>query len=188
VPTPPSGFANVTLVFDLPGQATDDATIVYGIQAAAYDTSLAELLFDAWETTILPNQHNGGLLLRAEIETGDGFTYTSTQTAVTGGASGDNEQPQVAVLIQKRTAQGGRANRGRMYVPMIDGGTFGAEGAMPSGDLLTWQSDIDDWYDSHGAADVGIFVFHANNDTPTEVTSMVVSGLVATQRRRGPRG
>jgi hypothetical protein len=188
VPIIPAGFAQVDVMFDAPGQGTDDAHCLYGIQAALYDDGLANDLFAFWADNILTEQASSWALTAVEITTSDGSNFQSDAAIVGGGKTGAAEQPQVCVLVRKLSASGGRANKGRFYVPGIDADDFSDEGVLDTSARTAWQNGFNDWYAAHGAGDIGIVILHSVAGAPTDVTGMQVTGAVATQRRRGPRG
>jgi len=188
VATIPATFAQADLAFDLPGQAVDDAHVVFGILAAAYDSALADVIFSEWETNVLPLQSNAITLNSVTLRDSDANVFVSSQSPAQGGASSEMEQPQVAVLVKKLSTIGGRANKGRMYIPGVPGAALVPEGVMASGVQATWQNGFDNFFASLGATDVGMFILHSGVAFPTSVSSLQVSPVVATQRRRGPRG
>jgi len=101
--------------------------------------------------------------------------------------------PQVAVLVKKNTAVGGRRGRGRLYWPSIDEGTVGANGVINTSTVNAYQSSMNGFFNAWGQTgalnSVGMVVLHAASPLsptppPTPITGLAVQALVATQRRR----
>lgn len=147
---------------------------------------------------------NQAVITHSTVVLGDGtstFTQGESTAAGTRGLNAIDSQPsQVAALIRKRTSFGGRANRGRSYIPWsISDEDADSVGALTSGKVTDLQAAADDWLTSVKNGSVFYMVI-ANRtydlpwDNPNrvvtlitggpEVTSMQADSLVATQRRR----
>lgn len=105
------------------------------------------------------------------------------------GTSGLEELPlNNAVVVQKRTALGGRKGRGRMFLPPIyfDESAVSRFGNISPGTV----SDVQDMVDvvkTHMNTTLGIDMLLFHNDgvtAPSEVTELIVESTIATQRRR----
>ena len=101
-----------------------------------------------------------------------------------GTVSGDPMTPQVAYLVKKLTALGGRRNRGRFYLPGVVESKVDGAGNVLGAFQTTIQTSMDDFMTDTGAADIGVVILHSDGGTPTDVTSLQVEPKVATQRRR----
>jgi hypothetical protein len=94
--------------------------------------------------------------------------------------------PQVAVLVQKRSGLGGRANRGRFYVPAV----WIAEADIDNlGNLTTTvfnatQAQWNSFLVNQDTDGYGVWVLHSGFGAPAQVTALNVQRKVATQRRR----
>lgn len=95
---------------------------------------------------------------------------------------------QVAVLFRKLTAAGGRANRGRMYVPWACGAVSVDEGGfIDAGAVASFNGVAADFLTELLAIAGGMVLLHDESSpvtAPTAVTGLVCQGQVATQRRR----
>jgi hypothetical protein len=167
----PTGAA-CTFGIDL-GIATDPAAVAEGIH-------------DSWRTTILTVQNDDCVLDTVRVKFGPndtgGFGEYTDPTG--GGQVGDGVPAQVAVLCKKNTNLGGRQGRGRMYIPGLDETTVGENGSIAPGTVVLWQTEVDAFEAALGPATDGMVLLHGNSLSPTEVTSLVIDGRVATQRRR----
>ncbi len=95
----------------------------------------------------------------------------------------------VAVLIQKRTALGGRRNRGRLYLPWyIDEAGVDEVGTITVGSIAAIQAAMTAWRSALVAANLPMVILHNPGVTitpaPVNVTSLFCTGLISTQRRR----
>lgn len=94
--------------------------------------------------------------------------------------------PNVALLVRKRTALGGRKNRGRFFIPwsvredQVDEG-----GIIAAADVTTAQNAVTTTLSTLQTANLPMVILHqADSAVPPLVTSLTVDALVATQRRR----
>lgn len=95
--------------------------------------------------------------------------------------------PNVAILVNKITALGGRRNRGRMFFPpfyppesIIDSG-----GLIQTGVVAAMQSALTSARGAMVTAGYPPFLFHsAAPFTPAAIVALQLQGRVATQRRR----
>lgn len=104
-----------------------------------------------------------------------------------GSSSGASLPPNTCYLIQKRTASGGRKNRGRMFLPKPSAAAIGENGAISSSQLLALAGAAGNFLtDCEAITGVtNCYVLHSSSvDTPTQITSLVPDANIATQRRR----
>jgi hypothetical protein len=110
--------------------------------------------------------------------------------SATGSGSTAFSPPQVSFLVKKRSAVGGRKNRGRVFIPHVRESVVDFRGDVESSYRSGCQDAFDDFVTAVGAAievtdDV---ILHTNPaDTPTPITSYSWESKVATQRRRFER-
>lgn len=113
----------------------------------------------------------------------------------TGGAlSFEGPPPNTSVLLQKVTALGGRANRGRAFWPgLVSRTDLSESGVISGGPLAAIQADVDSFLahlatgNGGATAETPMVILHDETSpttTPTPVIDLVVDSLVATQRRR----
>lgn len=93
-----------------------------------------------------------------------------------------------ALLVNKSTASGGRANRGRMYLPPLhlNEGAVDAAGNISSSPLAGIQLRLNATLAALAVADWQPVLFHqgVSPAAPTNVTALTAQSLIATQRRR----
>lgn len=140
---------------------------------------LASNSFDARATAISA---------RLTVQTSTGPVIYEQALGVTGTRTGEAQPPNVAVLIRRNTARGGRRGRGRLYLPSaylseVDVQEGGVIASARRTELQTIATNI-----AVGAVGAGLGVpVLLHNDgvvPPDEIESMVVQNLVATMRRR----
>lgn len=189
----PPGYTNVAYRFSLTGDL-EEMMISLGVYAGSA-LSVAEIAETAYTVAAFVGNpfHSESMLA--------GWTFKGT--TATQGTAGDplvaewnqltagNIQAaglpnNCAHLVSKRTALGGRANRGRMYPPAFH---LGESSITPNGtfveNLATVQSYYTEWFIDLVGADMIPVLFHsAIGATPTVIQSLQVDSRIATQRRR----
>lgn len=104
---------------------------------------------------------------------------------------GDGDPPALpnncALLVRKLSALGGRKNRGRSFYPDVQGAATFSNGDIDPAVLGNFQSAWDDWMtnlDGVTGLEEAVILHSDPLDAPTPITSWVVAGKIATQRRR----
>lgn len=134
---------------------------------------------------------------------GDGTTAFTVGRSIVAPIRGLNAAssvtPNTAVLVQKRTGSGGRAGRGRVYLPwMLNEGEVNEIGAINAAYVTGIQNDLNATaLVTQGSQVIANRVYDLPWDNPNRqlvalnigpvVTSMPVQAMAATQRRRMPR-
>lgn len=113
----------------------------------------------------------------------------SVSNASVGGRSIGTFPPNVACLIHKRTARGGRRGRGRMFIPWILSTTeVGEDGVIQAARITALNAALLIFKNQLTAQSDPMVILHSPGSTspgaPDVVTSLYASNLVATQRRR----
>jgi hypothetical protein len=123
-----------------------------------------------------------------------GTLFSDVNPTVVQGASisiFESPPPNVSIVIAKKTAQAGRQFRGRLFSPAnnIDESSVSNAGIISGGHLTTQQG-----YWTHVASDIAsnsidIVLLHepplvGATPAPTDITSLSVTPLVGTNRRR----
>lgn len=109
---------------------------------------------------------------------------------VSGNGASTGVTPAVSVMVKKVTAFGGKAGRGRMFVPGLVEGAVTAAGLIDTSPLAAWQAEADEFFDACVAIDLPPVLLHGEGSplvVPSPVLSLVVDPRVATQRRRNRR-
>jgi len=184
MPTPPAGFQAVVVHYACGDDIADETEVTFGCALPAFDLTnvnvLASIFFDDFKACL-----NNSCDIRRLVATDSGLiSIEATTAAVTGTFSGTQMTPNVAYLLRKVTASGGRRNRGRMYLPGVNEGNVDGTGAVDGTAIGKLNTAGSDFITDTGAADIGLFILHSDGGTPTEITSFVASPKVATQRRR----
>lgn len=95
----------------------------------------------------------------------------------------------VAILVQKRTAFGGRRGRGRMYFPPLypTENSISAIGDLTGVTFDAWQEAMDEFLEAMSVGGTPMYLLHSDVPTvllPSVVTALQVQQKVATQRTR----
>lgn len=107
-------------------------------------------------------------------------------TTFLGTRSQSSVSPNVALLVKKRSALGGRMNRGRMFIPWaVREDQLDEGGIIAAADVTTAQNAMNTMLADLTAANVPMHIFHQTALVlAPAVTALIVDPLVATQRRR----
>lgn len=193
----PEDFAQVNLTFFLTGDV-EPMVVTFGCSPGAFDTpeDLADSIhaqFLASGTIFSASSYSelyrigpfsATIMTASGPQTGEGAN--SQQGTNTGVLPVPNN---VAILVQKRTAFGGRRGRGRAYFPPV----YPAESNVSAiGDLTSvtrdaWQIAMDDFLESCSTGGTPLYLLHDDQPTPmlpSLITSLAVQTKVATQRTR----
>lgn len=101
-----------------------------------------------------------------------------------GGISGNTTSPNVAILVHKLTAHGGRHGRGRMYLPGLGEGTVDNGGNIASGSVSDYNAALLGFLGGLDDDDVSAVLLHSDATTPYPIIGLTADGRAATQRRR----
>jgi hypothetical protein len=146
----------------------------------------------AWGANIQSLTSSVTTLVRIKLKYGPTSTGPSYEQLVgVGGTNGGAlPPPNVAVLVSKQTALGGRKGRGRVYLPGISsvsagldsGGNIDAtrQNAVTAA-MEGWRGDVTAGTASGGFPPV---LLHSDNTGPSTITAFAASNKLATQRRR----
>jgi len=187
----PSGFGQVNWIFTGTCVPTG-AEVTCGITTtdwAGTPTEAAEELFGHWQADIMGVQVSTIFLQECRVKFGPtdtGPTGVFSSTAG-GGIGSPGIQPATSLLVQKTTSFGGRAGRGRMFVPGMSEADVQEDGDVDPAYLTAAQGSFDSLHSDMVASGLEPRLLHSATSplsTPTLIDAFVVSGKVATQRRR----
>jgi hypothetical protein len=190
----PLGDAQVAVDYRV-NTRTDDMVVTFGVSptdSGLDETDIANNVVAALASSglsTLANFSNQYTLLgvRVYLRVSGGFALGIVALNNTGTGSFNTVPPQCAMLVQKRSPFGGRANRGRMYWPpcyLNEQTAVGAGGSFSGSDLTTQQTRFSSFRTDLITADIPMVIHHASGETGTPVSQLVVQGLLATQRSR----
>lgn len=191
MPPIPDGFAQVNFVYTGP-QVLTGAEWTLGLSLISYGGSAGNACADIFTAYQGANLDAWTCLdcdlTTVKVKFGPDATGESAELAVTeGGAGGAGAPPNVTYLVQKQTAFGGRAGRGRLYMPGVTEGSIGSDGVLVGATVTAIQNSFDSLQTALEAADLFPVVLHGEGSplsVPSGITSFAVSTLAATQRRR----
>lgn len=187
----PSGFAQVNYIYSGSSCPTG-AQWTHGVDISGYAGSPSDLGAQAHANYISEGlfglQVTTCRLDAILVKFGPTATGPSAlhNVGTTGSIGSQGISPQVSILVQKRTAFGGRRGRGRLYFPgptesdvtnagEVDSAYHAAAQLAFDNLLAEFSSDGMPWVLLHGGAGAPV---------PYDITSLEVSSTVATQRRR----
>lgn len=187
----PVGFAQVNLKFSGTGQPLG-GECTYGLDITGYGGDPADaalLIGNAWGSEQMDVLQSSSVTL-ASVLVKYGPNATGPSAEVAAGFAGTQTtpvSPNTSWLVQKRTALGGKAGRGRMYIPGIPESVVDASGVIDTSYVNSSQTHVSDFFLLQSAADLIPVLLHGPDSpigTPTVITSFDVQFKVATQRRR----
>lgn len=189
----PEGYAQVNFRFG--GNAVPNgAEVTLGVQIADPPKSAGVIATAAtthWVDNILPNQTDDIELASVLVKLGPNDTgpFAEVFSGEDGGSASTTWTPQVALLVKKETALGGRKNRGRFYVPGYPESAVESDGFVSPGTVTGYQANFDAFLADMIAAGFPPVVLHGDGvgGLPTAITALRVDGRVGTQRRRQRR-
>lgn len=193
----PPGYAEATILHQHAGMARA-AAVVHGINRQQLPTAtadeLAALVADAYLQTMrtrIDSQVTIGPVTLTVATAGEPVIGFAPATAP-GGRGQASVTPAISLLVQKRTARGGRRGRGRSYIPWaLPENQVDEVGLISPGERDGWAATASGWLAELEGNDVPMALLHSVGLTdpggPNAVTSLVVSPVVATQRRRQVR-
>lgn len=173
----PEGAAVVYCVA-WPGQVLNDAAV--------------DALHDAFVNNLTPSIGTNWSIFRTRAKQGPDSTGPSLDhdEIDNGGLAGASLAPNTCYLIHKRTAAGGRRQRGRMYLPGPIEGEVTDAGALVAARQAALQTAVENWRLAvEGVAGRFLAIEHEPGISPppavpTTITSLSVDSRVATQRGR----
>jgi hypothetical protein len=163
----------VTMGLDFPDLVAP-ATLVASARAALAD-NIVPLLSPAVTLTET----------RLRLAGPEGEAVFSDFTTATGEASGNNLPPNTAWPVVKLSAFGGRANRGRWFLPGANADQVDSAGTITSGPVTDMNSALGDYMGDLATADFVPVILHSDSElTPTVVLAMFSGNKVYTRGSR----
>lgn len=97
--------------------------------------------------------------------------------------------PNVALLVHKRTARGGRRGRGRLFMPwFLNEAKVTSSGMVDPAEQVALQTPFNLWLADLASRGIPMVLLHQGGDTPPGppnlVTSLAIDPMISTQRRR----
>ncbi len=162
--------------------------------AATFDVAAVTDLRDLFDSEWHSNAVDGGQSISVFLSQMTVLSYdqpTRAEIAVpmnrVGLESGQLLPPNVAAITSFRTDLAGSAHRGRCYIPGYTeaSSSFGTFDATSAGHLGDFWADLETGFSGIGLSGLGVISVAHTSVTP--VTSIIVEGKWATQRRRMDR-
>jgi len=183
----PVGSAHVIHVFE--GEALPNgAATTYGIRllGGVFGVDYAAALHDAFADAFMPSLSSRTVLRRTLVKEGPSATGPTFEHGEdrAGGDLAGVATPQVAFLLRKRTAMGGRMNRGRMFLPGVPEGAVDGAGVVVPEMITDLQTACDAFLAAIDTLEGEMVILHSASSDPTSVISLQADSRVATQRRR----
>lgn len=193
MPTPP-GFADCSYEIKQLG-LNRPAYCTFGVDPVDTDPSLvATALLGAFNAagSFKSILDSSATLTAVRVSLGTDGTadlVTVLPASAAGGTTAVTTPPNVAILVHKATARGGRRGRGRMYLPWCAQATQIDEAGQVNATLITTlNAAMLAWRVALNTANCPLVLLHGPGKTgvpaPDPVLTLTVDRLAATQRRR----
>lgn len=189
----PAGAAQINYVFGGTA-APNGAEVTIGFDGVAgvpyTPLELATLAKDAWEDNLRAVTLDDITLQVVRVKFGPNDTGPATELAVNlaGTSAGQGTSPNVAYLVHKNTALGGRRGRGRMFYPGVNESGVDDAGNVLSASVTAYNTAFAAYLTQMEAGGGDLVVLHAPGNTsipvPTPILSLTMDPKVATQRKR----
>lgn len=190
MPVIPAGFSHCLIGFTGSG-VPRGAAITFGVDNGGNPPITVANFIDAstWLDEVMNNLTNDVAATLISVKNGPNDVGPSVEKVVNhvGGSSATGFTPNVAILVRKKTAQGGHSNSGRFYLPGVQEGAYDEAGNILSGFQTGLQTTMDDGLEEFSTGSFPWHLLHsedAPSTTPDEILTLTVDGKAATQRRR----
>lgn len=193
----PPGYAQVTMTYTgamFPATGGGTTTFGWGNNLTDTDLSLlATAVALSWQTNL--QDLTSDKVTLAEVRAVSEDAFGGAAVSFTGSVGDDTSPPNVAILVSHYSARRGPRGRGRSYLPGLafDSST-NDDGTLPAGQRNALQVAVEDFFgtisgDPTLPDDTEQYILHNDEGSstagaPNLVLNRLVSGSVATQRRR----
>lgn len=183
----PTGYAQINLRFTGSNLPTG-GEVAFGVGAGG--ATAEDICQDVADTIggvdLFDRISSAVTLTTVQAKLGPNATGASAElpVAIPGDAGGACSPPQVAWLVKKSTALGGRKGRGRLFFPGVPETSVSEAGVLDGTVATAFQGLLTDWLDALSLSGHAMVLLHTDSTSPTVVTSLSLQASVATQRRR----
>lgn len=144
----------------------------------------AQELADSWAVTLVQSMADVWAYTNFKLRDADGVVYERSE-ATAGGTAHTATTPNVSFLFHKQTGSGGRAQRGRWYLPGVSEQDVDAVGVVAGSKLTELAANLTNYLAALSSNSWAPFILHTNPAlAPSAITQFTVANLAATQRRR----
>jgi hypothetical protein len=187
----PEGTSQVNLKFTGPS-VPQGAQMTFGVASALENSpvEVANKVASALLASELVKQCSPTLYLSSilvKMGPNEDGPMAEVAAQLQGGSDDPSVPPNVAVLVKKNTAMGGRMNQGRLYIPGCPESWVDFGGKLIPNGVTGYQVACDKLLDELTDLEVPMMLLHGTEHEgwfPLAVTSLSVQSTVATQRRR----
>jgi hypothetical protein len=188
----PAFTSNITWVVQRTGDTDPYTTsLACSFGPGPFDTAAADALATSLAVATLPNLSTADTLVQIDFDYNDGLgtlSYSNVRNSIGTGATASATMVQnTAALFLKRTALPGRQGRGRMFWPYMQDTDVDAVGGLTGAAVTRYQTMITAWrtaITSSSHFNEPMLLHTTSTPDATPITSITVSPLAATQRRR----
>jgi len=187
----PEGFAQINAIHTGNGVPTGAQwTLGVGLEDSLFTPETLAKAFEIWilDSSLYTQLGSDVVLSSVLVKFGPNATGPSfLEPANEPGNGGTGSSPNVAYLTHKGTSLGGRAGRGRAFLPAVPESNVNSNGLLVSGVATAVSNSLQSILDSMTADSVVPVVLHSEGSPitePTAITAWTCDARAATQRRR----
>jgi hypothetical protein len=187
----PEGFAQINAINTGAGVPTGAQwTLGIGLEDSLFTPETLAKEFENWllNSGLYQSVANDVAVTSVLCKFGPNNTGPSfLEVANEPGSGGTGGPPNTAFLVHKQTSLGGRAGRGRFFLPGVPEAVVNSNGLLTSGTATAVNNRLSDFIGEMTASGVVPVVLHNEGSPiviPTAITAMTCDAKVATQRRR----
>jgi len=187
----PEGFAQINAIHTGVGAPTGAQwTLGVGLEDSLFTPETLAKAFEIWllDANLYAQLGSDVTMTAVLVKFGPNATGPSfLEAANEPGTGGTGSSPNVAFLTHKATSLGGRAGRGRAFLPAVPESSVNSNGLLTSGVATAVSNSLQSILDSMTADSVVPVVLHSEGSPitePTAVTAWTCDAKAATQRRR----
>lgn len=184
----PNAFGEATFVYEGPGLRYPAANVLGFVDGAALSATGYAVNFEAlWTTNVMPELTADIELVRVDVKLGPNATGPSGSAAsgTPGGSAVAGSPSNLAYLVTKLTAAGGRRGKGRMYLPGVAEAQVGPDGDLSNAKQDDITAALELVRTASETANHPLVVLSSDGAfSPLAITEMRCEAIAATQRRR----
>lgn len=185
----PVGFGQVSYVFsgDAAGPGGCMVTLGLDVPSGVAPLDLASDYQDAFVQNIMPALSNDVTLteVRLRISVAEGEVVQSLFGNFPGQDGSEASPPSVAWPVTKFSQFGGRANRGRWFLPGIPEDITEPSGAIQPAAITAFNEQLADYLEQMTSGDTGLVILHQSElAAPTPIVALLSGSLVFTRGSR----
>lgn len=188
--TIPAGYSEVSFVYG-GGGIQGEAVVTLGLQNILGGTpaDICDVMETLWDPVVAATSVSVVACTSIRVKNGPDATGPFAEKGVNliGDQGTDAVPPQVAILVRKTTALGGRKGRGRFYLPSPPDVTVNTDGAFLQAFIDDTNGILETFRDDAVTGNLPPVLLHEDATAPSPITALLMQARTGSQRRRNRR-